>query len=215
MQLPSELYEYCSKAIPFLSASFQGAPNLLHIHFHLTIPLNYLNSPSRKQSPSIISPSSAAHVEFGDLQIHLISSHSCQAAGFCGFPPCSPPACPHHSRASMLFAGARDAATFPSVPLIIAIALLAAGFTPKPHGGLVVPMWFTLPIRHQKNPSRLHCQRSSKLKIPTRAPCGVDPIPAPQVRHPQLITLKLEGLLSTARQIIEVKAVGEMQFSVT
>lgn len=151
MQLPSELYEYCSKAIPFLSASFQGAPNLLHIHFHLTIPLNYLNSPSRKQSPSIISPSSAAHVEFGDLQIHLISSHSCQAAGFCGFPPCSPPACPHHSRASTLFAGARDAAAFPGVPLIIAIALLAAGFPPKPHGGLVVPMWFTLPIRHQKN----------------------------------------------------------------
>lgn len=77
--LPSELYEYCSKAIPFISASFQGVPNLLHIHFHFTVSLNYLNSPSRKQSSSIITPSSEAHVEFGDLQIHLISSHSCRA----------------------------------------------------------------------------------------------------------------------------------------
>lgn len=82
VRLPSELYEYCSKAVPFISASFQGAPNLLHIRFHLTIPLNYLNSPSRKRSPSIIAPSSAAHVEFGDLQIHLISPRSCRAAGF-------------------------------------------------------------------------------------------------------------------------------------
>lgn len=86
MPLPSELYEYCSKAIPFISASFQGAPNLLHICFHLTIPLNYLNLPSRKWSPSIITPSSVAHVEFGDLQIHLISLHSCGVAGFRGLP---------------------------------------------------------------------------------------------------------------------------------
>lgn len=86
MQLPSELYEYCSKAVPFISASFQGAPNLLHIRFHLTIPLNYLNSPSRKRSPSIITPSSAAHVEFGDLQIHLFSLRSCGVAGFHGLP---------------------------------------------------------------------------------------------------------------------------------
>lgn len=63
--LPAELYEYCSKAVPSISTSFQGAPNLLHIRFHLTIPLNYLNSPSRKQSPSIIAPSSVAPVEFG------------------------------------------------------------------------------------------------------------------------------------------------------
>lgn len=88
--LPSELYEYCSKAVPFISASFQGAPNLLHIHFHLTIPLNYLNSPSRKRSPSIITPSSEAHVEFGDLQIHSTSSHSCRAAGFLRLPSLLP-----------------------------------------------------------------------------------------------------------------------------
>lgn len=69
--LPLQLYEYCSKAIPFISAPFQGAPNLLYIHFHLTTPLNYLSSPSRKWSPSIITPSSVAHVEFGDLQTCL------------------------------------------------------------------------------------------------------------------------------------------------
>lgn len=87
---PSELYEYCSKAVPFISASFQGAPNLLHIHFHLTIPLNYLNSPSQKWSPSIITPSSEVHMEFGDLQIHSTSSHWCRAEGFLCLPSLLP-----------------------------------------------------------------------------------------------------------------------------
>lgn len=136
--LPSELYEYCSKAVSFISASFQGAPNLLHIHFHLAIPLNYLNSPSRKQSPSIIAPSSVARVEFGDLQIHSTSSsHSCRAAGFLRLPSLLPSSLApgtftevsatkrqSQGRAEQLFTGVLNVEDLPHMILIIFMTLL-------------------------------------------------------------------------------------------
>lgn len=151
MLLSSELYEYCSKAVALISASFQGAPNLLHIHFHLTIPLNYLNSPSQKWSPSIITPSSEALVEFGDLQIHSTSPHSCRAEGFLRLPHCSfqPGPRPHsqrpqpwksqsQGRAKQLFTGVLDIEDLPPTPLIISMVLLG-GSPPGLHARSDIP----------------------------------------------------------------------------
>lgn len=147
--LPSELYEYCSKAVPFISASFQGVPNLLHIHFHLTVPVNYLNSPSRKRSPSIITPSSEVLVEFGDLQIHSTFPHSCRA-GFLRLPAPFQPGPRQHSqrpqplkpqsqgRAQQLFTGVLNAERLPHMTLIISM-VLPGGSPPELCAGPDVP----------------------------------------------------------------------------